>query len=147
MCSTPFGLVSKQDVLTVITCQVRFCNDPKPCYPSWLPAFIEWIIYFNRVFYKIVKIVNNGNIGITGDMWKQKKSATECYPSEHWTWDLCYLDVMLSSLGYWGMCYLGDLRSSYCHGSKPVMPILCACEKLESRHVIRTFFANPPSFS
>ena len=32
-------------------------------------------------------------------------------PQWNWTWDLSHLDLMLSSLTYWGMCYLEDLRS------------------------------------
>ena len=57
-----------------------------------------------------------GNNDITGFiMWKQKYPATKCYPSENWTWDLYLLDLMLSSLRYQGMCYVGDLRSLYGH--------------------------------
>ena len=82
--------------------------------PTWklCPMPTIWIIKWSiRVFHKIADIDNNGSIRITGfTTWKQKNPGTKCYPSEHWTWHISHLDLMLSSLSYWGMCYLGDLR-------------------------------------
>ena len=44
---------------------------------------------------------------------KIKNPAMKCYHSEHWTWDLNHLYLMLFSLSYWGRSYLAHLRSSY----------------------------------
>ena len=76
---------------------------------------IHWFFQqTRRVVHKLAEIGNNGNFDITGfTTWKQKYSAIKCFPNEHWTWDLSHLDLLLSSLSYWGMCYLGDLRSAY----------------------------------
>ena len=38
---------------------------------------------------------------------ENKKTSSKMLPSEYWTWDLSHLDLMLSSLSYWGKCYLG----------------------------------------
>ena len=48
--------------------------------------------------------------GIRGfTMWKP---VIKCYLCEHWTRDFSHLDLMLTTLSYWGMCYLGNLRST-----------------------------------
>ena len=60
-------------------------------------------------FFTNTQIDNNGNIGIRGfTMWKQRNPAMKCHPSEHWTWDPSHSVLMLASLSYQDMCYLGD---------------------------------------
>ena len=39
----------------------------------------------------------------------KKNPATKCYQSDHWTWDLSHLDLMLSSLSFLDTCILEDL--------------------------------------
>ena len=71
----------------------------------------------NSVFHKVANTGNKGKSRITGFiMWKQKKpiqqqnvTLVSIEPGSR------HLDLMLSSLSYWGMCYLRDLRSPYGH--------------------------------
>ena len=67
----------------------------------------------NQVFHEIAKIGNNGNIGRRYYVKTKIRATTP--PHEYWIWDLSHLDLMLSSLSYQGMCYSGDLGSSYGH--------------------------------
>ena len=54
------------------------------------------------------RIGNNDNNGIWSfTLFKQKNPATKCYSREYWAWDLSHSGLILSSLSYWGMCYLG----------------------------------------
>ena len=65
----------------------------------------------HRVFHKIFEIDNGGMESQAFDV-KTKNPAIKWYPSNHWKWDLSHLDLMFSSLSYWGMCYLGNPRFS-----------------------------------
>ena len=44
---------------------------------------------------------------------KTKIPAIKCYPNEYWTWNLRHSGLMLSSLSYQGMYFLGILKLSF----------------------------------
>ena len=78
---------------------------------KWNPIHASVISQFLWIHLKFCSIKKN-SIGITVfTTWKQKMSSNKMLLSEYWSWDLSHLDLMLSSLSYWGMYNLGDLRS------------------------------------
>ena len=77
-------------------------------------CWVEKIVALFEFLHKITEVGNIVNRDFT--TWKLKKiSSNKILPSEHWTWDRSHLNLILSSLSYWGMCYLGVLRSLYLH--------------------------------
>ena len=94
------------------------CMKMKEIGPGWERAFLASPL--NPLMHKHTEMAKMAVLVL------QALSSKKCYCSEYWTWDLSHLDLKLSSLNSWGMCYLEYLEI-----------VLCSCTWILD-HLVRT---------
>ena len=85
-------------------------------WDTWAMGHIGIIVHRSRwvtvvIHTKLTIMTILASEALLGE--NKKNPAAKCYPSGHWTQDLSHLDLMLSSLSYWGKSYLGILKLSF----------------------------------